>query len=127
MDLLFREQRPHPHTSTLNRTIAAAQMQNSTGARGVNEISRQFHIIRKRRLVTIVCSPTHGLAQNRRWYSMHSNSSLKSPAVPEHAQLVRRLVPRISTMASRHAGYGAAQVFVSASAEQDCSYLHTIQ
>ena len=47
MDLLFREQRPHPHTSTLNRTIAAAQMQNSTGARGVNEISRQFHIIRK--------------------------------------------------------------------------------
>ena len=87
----------------------------------------RFHIIRKRRLVTIVCSPTHGLAQNRRWYSMHSNSSLKSPAVPEHAQLVRRLVPRISTMASRHAGYGAAQVFVSASAEQDCSYLHTIQ
>ena len=50
-------------------------------------------------------SPTQGLTQNRRWYSMHSKSSLKSPAVPAQAQLVRRFVPRISTIASRHWAY----------------------
>ena len=67
--------------------------------------------------------PTQGLTQNNLWYSIHSNNSLKSPAVPAHAQFVLSSVPRISTIASLHWGYGAAQLLVSASALQACSYL----
>ena len=43
---------------------------------------------------------------------MHSNSCLKSPAVPAQAQLVRSSVPRISTIASRHSPCVPAQVCI---------------